>query len=493
MSDKVIGTISVSEVKGTISVSEVTGAISVTEVGGSITYQGAFIPSVPTVTTTSISNITDTTADSGGNVTDDGGVTVIARGVCWSTSQNPTTADSKTTNGTGTGIFTSEITGLSPGTTYYVRAYATNEAGTGYGSEVEFSALAVAPTVTTADISDITGTTADGGGNVTDDGGGTVTVRGVCWSTSESPTIADDKTEDGSGTGSFTSELTGLIAETTYYVRAYATNEISTAYGTQKSFETTSIYCAEFQAVYDSWTTKPTDADAAELNTKVEKMIADGVWAEYDVYYNFAVHTNDDGEAQVNWKNPGTFDATLMNNPAFVAFEGFTGDGATQCINTNWKANPNAINYILADAFVCGYTRTDNTHGNLFFGTGNLVYMFPTTGVNSSFRINTGVSTNVAKPANASGMWLITRLTGSNNQILYHNKIALTTQAMAPSVLSNSYMGILCQYASGSPGSFSNRQVSMFAVGGGLTQTNVDDMTDAFEAWMDYKGKGVIP
>jgi hypothetical protein len=89
---------------------------------------------VPTITTTARTSITATTATSGGNITDDGGGSVTGRGVCWSTSQNPTIAGSKTTDGTGTGSFTSSITGLTPSTKYYVRAYATNSAGTGYGN-----------------------------------------------------------------------------------------------------------------------------------------------------------------------------------------------------------------------------------------------------------------------------------------------------------------------------------------------------------------------
>ena len=93
----------------------------------------------PTVTTTSITNITANSASGGGNVTADGGATVSARGVCWSISQNPTTSDNKTTDGSGTGSFTSSLTGLSPNTTYYVRAYATNSAGTSYGSQVSFT------------------------------------------------------------------------------------------------------------------------------------------------------------------------------------------------------------------------------------------------------------------------------------------------------------------------------------------------------------------
>ena len=94
------------------------------------------------------------------------------------------------------------------------------------------------PTVTTDEVSSITFTSASGGGNVTSDGRAAVTARGVCWSTSENPTTDDDHTTDGSGTGSFTSSLTNLTPDTVYYVRAYATNSVGTAYGNQVSFET---------------------------------------------------------------------------------------------------------------------------------------------------------------------------------------------------------------------------------------------------------------
>ncbi|MGA9117541.1 MAG: FISUMP domain-containing protein, partial [Bacteroidota bacterium] len=93
----------------------------------------------PTVTTASITGITSTSAAGGGNVTSEGSSPVTARGVCWRTSQNPTTADSKTVDGSGPGSFTSSMTGLSPSTPYYVRAYATNSAGTNYGSQVSFT------------------------------------------------------------------------------------------------------------------------------------------------------------------------------------------------------------------------------------------------------------------------------------------------------------------------------------------------------------------
>jgi hypothetical protein len=403
----------------------------------------------PTVTTTSMTDIARTSATSGGVITNDGGAFVTARGVCWSTSQNPTINDNHTSDGTGTGSFMSHLANLAPNTPYYVRAYASTSFGTGYGNEVPFTTLsfvytcdssvtanhvagavapvnktvtygiagnipgeiskcwitsnlgadhqatavtdatetsagwywqfnrkqgykhtgsirtpnttwitsinenfnwqpdkdpctlelgagwriptntewenvrlngnwdsvngpwnsdlklhaagillnnngslfwrgtsgaywsstqfsttlgkymglsanhhgegityydyktygrsmrclreagtATLPTVTTSGITDIAQTTATGGGEVTADGGAEVTARGVCWSTLPNPTTADSLTSDGTGTGAFVSNLIGLTPSTPYYVRAYATNSVGTAYGDEVSFTT---------------------------------------------------------------------------------------------------------------------------------------------------------------------------------------------------------------------------------------------------------------
>jgi hypothetical protein len=109
---------------------------------------------LPVVITRTASSITATSAVSGGNVTSHGGAPVTARGVCWSTSPNPTTADNHTTDGTGTGIFTSSMTGLTPNTTYYVRAYATNSIGTAYGNQVTFTTSAFDNPVISGTVSD---------------------------------------------------------------------------------------------------------------------------------------------------------------------------------------------------------------------------------------------------------------------------------------------------------------------------------------------------
>jgi hypothetical protein len=397
----------------------------------------------PTVTTVSVSNITQTTAISGGDVTSDNGASVTTRGVCWSTSSNPTISDSHTTDGSGTGEFVSNLNSLTLNNLYFVRAYATNSFGTAYGNEMIFTTLSefncgsftinhlvtggVAPVdktvtygtvtnipgetskcwitsnlgsdhqatavddatetsagwywqfnrmqgykhdgttvtpawtitsinensdwmaandpcaldlsngwrlpvysewfnvdasgswtdwngpwnsalklhaagylsendgslfgrgwssgyywsssqggnsiggllsigsgvcsmgygfkaygwsvrclrddptpiVTTASVTNITETTATSGGEVTTEGLAPVTARGVCWNTSSNPTIEDNYTTDGVGSGYFVSSLAGLTQHTLYFVRAYATNSEGTSYGDEEIFSTT--------------------------------------------------------------------------------------------------------------------------------------------------------------------------------------------------------------------------------------------------------------
>ena len=191
-----------------------------------------------TLSTNEVNNITAVSAISGGEITEDGGGDITIRGVCWATNQNPTVENDTTKNGSGLGQFISELKGLSVNTMYYVRAYATNETGTTYGNEQTFTALSGEAGIVTTAISNITATSAESGGSISDDGGAAITARGICWSTSSNPTISDNKTVDGSSTGSFTSSLTGLNVNTTYYVRAYATNETGTTYGNEQSFKT---------------------------------------------------------------------------------------------------------------------------------------------------------------------------------------------------------------------------------------------------------------
>jgi len=195
----------------------------------------------PVLTTSNVTNITQTSAKCGGNVTSDGGVQVTQRGVCWATTPNPTTSSNHAEAGEGTGEFFCDMTNLTANTTYYVRAYASNSKGTAYGDQLSFSTSTNPPTVSTGSVTSVTTTSAMGSGNVTSDGGNAVTERGLCWGSTNTPTIAGPHAAAGSGLGQFTAAITGLTANTTYYVRAYAINGTDTAYGEAVSFTTLSI------------------------------------------------------------------------------------------------------------------------------------------------------------------------------------------------------------------------------------------------------------
>jgi len=99
----------------------------------------SIVLSLPTVTTTEATSITSTEVTTGGNVTSDGGAAVTARGVAYGTTTNPTISGTSTSDGSGTGVFTSQLSGLTPSTIYYVRAYATNAVGTAYGDQITFT------------------------------------------------------------------------------------------------------------------------------------------------------------------------------------------------------------------------------------------------------------------------------------------------------------------------------------------------------------------
>lgn len=195
---------------------------------------------MPLISTTVVTDITAKTAIGGGIISNKGGAPINAMGVCWSTSEEPTLEDSKTTDSSESLQFISKLSGLSPDTRYYYRAYATNEAGTGYGESLSFTTGSISmPAVSTGEPSEILSYKVTGGGTITDTGNAPVTA-GLCWNRTGTPTIEDRKTIIEDTQGTFTCSISNLNGNTKYYVRAYATNSAGTSYGKEISFTTAS-------------------------------------------------------------------------------------------------------------------------------------------------------------------------------------------------------------------------------------------------------------
>ena len=242
---------------------------------------------IPVLTTTAVSNINPTTASCGGNITSDGGATVTVRGVCWSTNQNPTIADSKTTDGTGAGSFTSNITGLTAGTIYYVRAYATNSAGTGYGSAMSFTTQG-----------GTTGTVTDIDGNVYN----TVTIGTQVWMVENLKTT---KYRDGTSIPNVTDNI--------------------------------------------SWSNLTTGAYCDYSNTPSNS-------ATYGKLYNWYAATNAHNIAPTGWHVPTDADWTTLTT--YLGGEGVAGGKLKETGTTHWQSpNIGATNETGFTALPGGYRR----------------------------------------------------------------------------------------------------------------------------------------
>ncbi|MEI6823367.1 MAG: FISUMP domain-containing protein [Bacteroidota bacterium] len=539
-----------------------------------------------TISTANASGISEYTAISGGNITLDGGLQITARGVCWATLHNPTLADSHSSESLGIGSFTSNLTGLINNTVYYVRAYATNSAGTAYGNEVSFTTLpppvydidgnaydtvnigiqiwlkenlkvthyrngdilpniidsatwgllttgaycnynndtvnskiygnlynfySVADerylcpigwhvpsdaewtnltaylggesiaggklketgtthwqspntgatnetgftalpagfrlidgtfndvgingywwssfdynsinawdryinynnsntyrnynynqdgfsirclsgdfaTVSTDNVSGIAEHTAISGGNLTSDGGLQVTARGVCWSTSHNPTYANSHTTDNSGTGSFTSNLTGLTKNTTYYIRAYAINIAGISYGNEISFTTlypvydidsngydtvhinTQVWLKENLKVthYNNGNAIPNVTDATSWMG-----LTTGAYCNYNndtnnvsTYgrlYNFYTVVDSRNLCPTGWRTPSANEWTTLTN--YLGGDSIAGNKLKETGTAHWAgANTEATNEVGFTALPSGLRNDDGTFENV--------------------------------------------------------------------------------------------------------------------------------
>ena len=255
-------------------------------------------------------------------------------------------------------------------------------------------------------------------------------------------------------------------------------------------------FCAEYQRIYDDLSgigTPPSDAIAAAQNTMVCGLVDDGVWAKLDVFYLYAQTTNAGGEALMNWIATGLFNAVAFNAPAFVPLEGFTG-GTNEYINWNWIPSVNGVNYTNNLASYGFYSRINVDENSIDIGANGTsdLLIITKNGGNATIRIN-AIGSAVGANADTRGLFIINKFNAATENDLFRNKVNIINGVIANSGTPDVTVYSLAQNNAGVAANFSTRQLSMAFGGGGLTQTDIDNLTDRFEIYMDSNGKGVIP
>ena len=252
-------------------------------------------------------------------------------------------------------------------------------------------------------------------------------------------------------------------------------------------------FCAEYQTVYDSFATPPSEAIAVAQNTMVCGLVSDGVWAKLDLFYLFAQTVNTASEALVNWVNPGTYDAVLNNAPTFVALEGFTTAlTGTKYIKTNWNPTDDGINYTQNSASAGIYIRTNVAENGIDFGLfeNHGLYIRTRAAADGyTARVNS-VASNNGTSTDSRGFWIITRENSASENV-YRNKVVDNLVTASTGLGAYDFM-VGGENSGGTPGNYCNKQYSVFFTGGALTSAEVTIMTDAVEVYMDSNSKGVI-
>lgn len=267
-------------------------------------------PSTPVITKVVIGDVTSKTIEIQVQVSDDGRKKVTARGVCWSEYEQPTLKDYYTEEGQGTGSFVTTMNNLKASTTYYIRAYATNEMGTTYSSQQVVSTIDGRPIVDQeVRILAKSSNSVTCYGSIKSNGGFNISSQGFCWSTHQNPTIYDQHTIESAKLGEFSSIISNLALNTTYYFRAYATNQEGTSYSDQVAYEIGSTKIS-----IDLLSVKLTRADMVECQAQI---INDGGFAVTE--RGFCWSTSDNPTI-TDYRTPsgsgiGTYSTTLSKLP----------------------------------------------------------------------------------------------------------------------------------------------------------------------------------
>ena len=310
----------------------------------------------PVLTTTPVSSITVNSAVSGGTIISDGGYPVIEKGVVWDTLPNPIFTNTRTVDGSGLTDYTSTMGLLLGNHTYYMRAYARNQLGVGYGNEVSFTTAPVLPaTVVTLPVRFFKDTIAYGVGKVTYLGGGSISDIGVVASRSPNPTMADTKfVMTGGNNDSFTVRCGSLLPSTLYYIKAYVVNEAGISFGNEMSFTTASPSPGNVIISNQVWMTKNLDVShyrngdpIPEVSTGEWGSLTTGAWcwynndsatyaSTYGKLYNWYAVNDPRGLAPEGWHIPTRNEWNVMDTIFYAWF--FAGGELKEAGTAHWRS-----------------------------------------------------------------------------------------------------------------------------------------------------------
>ena len=249
-------------------------------------------------------------------------------------------------------------------------------------------------------------------------------------------------------------------------------------------------YDQDAQLLFQRMTTPPTETRKKLIDRTIKELKAFGIWYRLDRLFVLAAHAQQ--PALLDWIN-STRSATAVNSPTFTADEGFTGNGTTSYINSNYNPNSEAINYSLNSAVIGAYVRGTAADAGIVVGfsdAASFSQIVPrTTGDITAMRLNSGGSTTTAS-TDASGWWAINRAS-SAEFITYRNGAYFFTQSTASSTVSNFNSFILARNLAGVAGAFFSLETSAVLFGGSLTADQHYQLNRILEYYMDAIGAGV--
>lgn len=379
---------------------------------------------LPQVETAPITEITATSAKCGGNVTNEGDGAVIARGVCWSTSKNPSLSDRYTIDGNGPGEFVSQLINLATGKTYHVRAYATNDIGTSYGKDLEFTPHHQQLGVNFNEIIEITAISAKCFATVTGDDGLGLTSKGFCWNTAGSPTLSDAHTDEGVKLEAYSSVIAPLESNTKYYVRPYVQNTNGVFYGEQKEFTTKVLPEGAVKGLFSISETEQVYFSKGNL----QHQASTGTWRFAERQYDFVGGIYEDWSGTTEYGNVYQNGVKCNNNEISPSYDGWIdlfGWGTSGWNNGNVFYQPYDYYKDSIDA----------NHGYGYGPTHEGSYNFNLTGDNA--QADWGVHNAIANGGNQPGLWRT--LTADEFRYLYQGR----TNKCAPATVCGVYGFIL--------------------------------------------------